>query len=513
MNDTKKNRGTRPWNILSAVLLVLLAAAEALLALRIRKLEMLPGNLFLFLLGAMILIPLLLVPLMFRRAAKGKFQKQKRKPVFRQILAYILCVAIIAGCLLGAGMIGKVDNALTAITDTTVNVIMNIYVLNEDPAHSVEEAGGYTFGIVGNPEDPQNAPALADMEEKLGKAVVTQSFESAFAMVDALYEGQVQAILLDNGYVNILEGMDGYGDFSARARLLHEHVSVKEVPKETVAQKPTVSIQGEITDTPFLLYISGNDSRLALLADGGSDVNILAVINPVTKQVLLINTPRDYYVVNPASGNGSRDKLSHCGLNGIDNCIGAISDLYGIDIHYYARINFSGFRKLIDALGGVTIHSDFGFTAGEHYIYPGENHLNGARALAFARERMNLAGGDNDRGKNQMKLIAAMINQLSADNLLANYSEILESLEGMFATSLSTQEMAKLVKMQLGDMAAWDIKSFAVTGENGSDRCWAANNGYAYVMYPHSHMVDHAKGLIDKMLSGQVLTEEDMTVK
>ena len=410
-------------------------------------------------------------------------------------------------------MIGQISRTLASITDTTVNVITNIYVLNDDPAHSIEEAAGYTFGIAGDPEDPAMVPALADIGSKTGGDLITMDFETPFAMVDALYAGQVQAIVLDNSYVGILEEMEAYADFSARTRLLYEHIVATAPSTEATSQRETVPIKGDITSTPFILYISGNDARLPLLADGGSDVNILAVINPVTKQVLLVNTPRDYYVVNPASGNGSRDKLSHCGLKGIDNCVRAVSDLYGININYYARINFSGFRTLIDALGGVTIHSDFGFTAGEHYIYPGENHLNGSQALAFARERKNLAGGDNDRGKNQMKLIAAMIDQLSSGTLLANYSEILGSLEGMFATSLSTQEMAKLVKMQLKDMASWDIKSFAVTGDNGNDKCWAVNNGYGYVMYPHQHMVDHAVHLIEKVLAGELLTKGDMTVK
>lgn len=518
----KEKRGNRLWQVLSAVLTALPVCAEALAAVRIWQLEMLPLAYFLILLGIMAVLPPVLM-LMMRPRKSGKFQKYS-KPAFRQILACILSLLLTVACVLGAVVVGQVEGTLSSITDTTVNVIMNIYVLTEDPAHTVSELENYTLGIVGDPEDTANAPALGQMEAELGAPIATKVYDSPFAMVDGLYAGQVQAILLDNAYANILEDMEGYGDFSARARLLQSHVSVKEVPTEssetaettlateTEAARETETVNKDITNTPFLLYISGNDSRLPLLADGGSDVNILAVINPVDKQVLLINTPRDYFVVNHASGNGSRDKLSLCGLNGIENCIAALNGLYGIDIQYYARINFSGFRTLIDALGGVTVHSDFGFTAGVYYIYPGENHLNGDQALSFARERKNLAGGDNDRGRNQMKLISGMISQLSADKLLANYSEILASLEGMFATSLSTQDMAKLVKMQLSDMAAWDIKTFAVTGENGSEKCWSMNGLYSYVMIPHEHMVDHAVGLMEKALSGEVITDGDLRV-
>jgi LCP family protein required for cell wall assembly len=214
-------------------------------------------------------------------------------------------------------------------------------------------------------------------------------------------------------------------------------------------------------------------------------------------------------VANPASGNGSRDKLSHCGLGGIDNCVGAMNGLYGLDIEYYARINFAGFRKLVDAIGGVTVHSEISFSSGPYYFRQGENHLNGEEALVFARERMVLAGGDNDRGKNQMRLITGMIQQLSMDNLIANYAQILESLEGMFATNFPAESIGKLVQLQLTEKPSWDILTFAVTGGNGNDMCWAVG-GYGYVMYPHEHMVAHAVQMMERFLQGEVLTEEDL---
>ncbi len=244
--------------------------------------------------------------------------------------------------------------------------------------------------------------------------------------------------------------------------------------------------------------------------DGGSDVNILVFVNPKSHQILMINTPRDYYVVNPASGNGSRDKLSHCGLKGIDNCIGALYDLYGVEIEHYARINFSGFRTLVDAIGGVTVYSPVTFYGQGYKFNEGENHLNGSQALAFARERKSLPGGDNDRGKNQMRLIGAMINQLSVDNLISNYAGILESLEGMFSTNFPMEDIGKLVQLQLTEMPSWEILTFAVTGDNGNDTCWAVGGGYGYVMYPHEHMVNHAIDLMDRFMAGEVLTEEDM---
>ena len=142
-------------------------------------------------------------------------------------------------------------------------------------------------------------------------------------------------------------------------------------------------------------------------------------------------------------------------------------------------------------------------------IYAGENHLNGDQALALARERKNLRGGDNDRGKNQMKLIKSMIQQLSVGNLISNYGQILKSLEGMFTTNFPAEEIGRLVQLQLTENPRWEVFTFAVTGDNGNDFCWGVG-GYGYVMYPHEHMVEHAKDLMERFLKGEVLTEADM---
>lgn len=234
----------------------------------------------------------------------------------------------------------------------------------------------------------------------------------------------------------------------------------------------------------FIVYLGGSDTRSSKLTKSRCDVNILAVINPNTKQVLLVNTPRDYYVSNPA-GDGAKDKLAHCGLYGMDNTKQALSDLYGLPIAYGGVINFKGFETLIDALGGITVHSDTAFTTtiGGYTIKQGENTLSGAQALAYARERSKLSGGDNARGKNQMQVLTAIVNQLSGSNLLTRWREILDSLEGMFTTDMPLRTITKFVTRHLAELGDWEISSVSVTGTNGTDFNWSSG-GNAYVMYP-----------------------------
>lgn len=259
----------------------------------------------------------------------------------------------------------------------------------------------------------------------------------------------------------------------------------------------------------FAVYLSGSDTR-GSTTKSRSDVNIIAAVNPRERQLLLVNTPRDFYVANPA-GKGAMDKLAHCGLYGTDNSRKALSKLYDVPIAYAAQINFKGFETLIDALGGVRVVSDVAFTTTDtgYYIKQGENQLNGAQALAFARERSHLPGGDEARGKNQMRLIAALIAQASPSNLMSNYREILSSLEGMFATDMPLSTITKLVTTQLSDLNDWQVFSYSVTGTGGTDYNYSSGTN-AYVMYPDQTTVSHASDLLNRVLDEQPLTQSDI---
>ena len=509
MRILKAKKSIRICNILSCIVLVVLALAEGQLLWKIRKLNMLPNSYFLALVGILLLITALLCLLLFRKR-RGRWQKQ---PGFgKQILGYVLSAAVILGCFAAGNVVGRVQGTIDAITaPEKINVILEVYVRAEDEARYIQDTARYTFAISEDVPTEDAEKLLAELETLVGNPVETASYPNTIAALDALLSGEADAAVLNSAYLDVLEDVEGYENARDKLKILHELVIEKEVPLQTkpADEEQKQNAASHVTDGPFLIYISGNDARRALLADGCSDVNILLLVNPKTHQILLINTPRDYYVVNPASGNTSRDKLSHCGLRGIDNCVQAVSGLYGQEIDYYARINFSGFRTLVDAIGGVTVYSDIAFPAGDYYIQVGENYLNGEQALRFARERKNLAGGDNDRGKNQMKLISAMVRQLSVGNLISNYAEILESLEGMFSTNFPAEEIGRLVQLQLTEKPQWEVLTFAVTGDNGNDFCWAVG-GYGYVMYPHQHMVDHASALMERFLNGEVLTKDDL---
>ena len=265
----------------------------------------------------------------------------------------------------------------------------------------------------------------------------------------------------------------------------------------------------KITKEPFVVYLSGVDNRGELTENARSDVNILAVVNPVTKQAALINTPRDYYV--DLAGTESKDKLTHAGLYGVETSMATLGNLYGVDVDHYIRINFAGFISIIDAIGGVDVYSDQAFTSvgSPGYYDPttfaeGWNHLDGKSALAFARERHAFKTGDIQRGINQMKVIDAMANKLKSPALLMSFSKLMDAAADCFVTSFSQEQISALVRMQLGDLASWEIQSYTVTGSGAkSSKCYSAKGQSLYVMKPDENSVNEAKALIAAVLGGE----------
>ena len=265
----------------------------------------------------------------------------------------------------------------------------------------------------------------------------------------------------------------------------------------------------KITKEPFVVYLSGVDTRGDLTDKARSDVNIIAAVNPVTKQVVLINTPRDYYV--DLAGTNSKDKLTHAGLYGVQTSMDTLGNLYGVDVQHYIRINFAGFINIIDALGGVDVYSDQAFTSvgSPGYYDPttfveGWNHLDGKAALAFARERHAFKTGDVQRGINQMKVIDAMLNKIKSPALLMGFTKILDAVSDSFVTSLSQNQISALVRMQLSDFAEWNIERYTVTGSSGSStKCYSAKGQKLYVMKPDEASVAKAKEMIAAVLGGE----------
>ncbi len=316
-------------------------------------------------------------------------------------------------------------------------------------------------------------------------------------MTESFLEGKVDAIVLESGHLALAK--DEIEDFEDKIKIIYEfnvEISNKIKPSDKDVK---------VSEESFILYISGIDQYGKVKSvRGRSDVNQLVVVNPNSKKVLIVNTPRDYYVQLHGT-TGLKDKLTHAGVYGIEKSVTTLEDLYDTKINYYLRVNFNTLIKVVDVIGGIDVISDKAFTPHTDRsvrVVKGLNHFNGKAALAYARERYAYASGDRHRGENQQQVITAIIDKLTSSEVLMNkYNDILETLDGTFQTSMPVDKITSLIRFQLDKMPKWEINSIAVDGYNSSNYTYSmGSNRKLYVMEPNLDSVNKAKEKIKGVL-------------
>lgn len=408
-----------------------------------------------------------------------------------------------------------------------------IYVLTSNNYDSLQDVMSETIGKVSGQSEQAVEQMLYDISKDNQVQLSIKGFQDMFIAADSLKESEIQALIMNESYAGILSEVEGYEWFHTEVEVLEFSVEEIEIiteqesedtknienTKDSVATEPdeiqmelmappeqvdwTSLVNQGITTAPegtFVAYISGADTWGSASTKSRSDVNILAVVNTNTKQVLLVSTPRDYYVPMAAS-DGVKDKLTHAGIYGIDNSMSTLEMLYGVDISFYIKVNFTGFVGIIDALGGIDVYSDSAFRVDENFAYvEGINHLYGVEALAFARERYNVAGGDVGRGNHQMEVIKGVIHKCISPDILYNYAKVMNLMSGCFITNMPDDKIASLIRMQLGDMASWDVQSYSVIGNGDYKTTYSLSGKELYVMIPDENSVVQAKEQIATVL-------------
>ena len=422
----------------------------------------------------------------------------------------VLAVIMIAILAFGGFYINKTRSAISNISGETTEVTqMAVYVKSDDAADSVEATAGYTYGILSSLDRENTDGAVAHLNSQFGTEVQTKEYAGLTELADGILNGEVNAMLLNSGYLSVYEDMDGYTDFSTKIKevgTVEVESTIQSAEESTPVEPITTANGGKV----YTIYLSGIDTRGEMTAKSRSDVNIIATVNTDTHEILLVSTPRDYFVPLSISG-GAPDKLTHAGIYGIDVCMDTLGMLYDIDINYYFRINFGGFVKVIDALGGITVNSDYDFDSKNilgYHFNKGENYVNGEQALIFARERYAFQEGDRQRGKNQMEVIRGVVKKALSPEILTSYSSILSSLDGCFGTNITYEEIAQILQQQLTNGGDWTIVSYSVNGTGATEKPYSMSQK-VYVMVPDYNTVDKAKSLMEKVRNGEVVTQEE----
>ena len=345
--NTSPRRGGAEWFGLAAFAVLLISST--VLVIRLISTRFLSTGHLLLASGALLVLS----------GLHGWVQFPRRNKTGGKIVCGVIALLLSAAMIYGAAALTSVQHAITDIADKSAETDITCVIVNaDDPAQSIDDIKGYLLGILEDRDTENTQSLLQQLQEKLGSAHHT-AYASPALLTDALYDDQVGAILLNKGYIPLLEEQEGYADFSDRTRILYEYTTTKAVePTPADADAPV-----DVTKDPFVVYCSGIDARSSDISiTSRSDVNILAVVNPTTRQVLLVNTPRDYYL--PLAHNGQLDKLTHAGIYGTGESMRTLDNLYGTHTSFYMRVNFAGLTRIVDALGGVDVYSTKTFSMG-----------------------------------------------------------------------------------------------------------------------------------------------------
>lgn len=285
-------------------------------------------------------------------------------------------------------------------------------------------------------------------------------------------------------------------DFESRTKIIYT-VSV-EIGSSDIAKRVG------ITSEPFNVYISGIDTFGGISKVSRSDVNMIMTVDPVDKRILLTSIPRDMYVT--LHSYGALDKLTHSGIYGIGETVQTVEDWLDLDINYYIRVNFTSVEDIVDAIGGINVTSDYAFeTHGRqnrgYSFVEGENHLDGASALAFSRERKSFEEGDQERIKNQQKVLEGILDKITGSTaILTGYTGIMNSIGDEIQTNLTESDIASLVRMQLEDLGGWSIESITIDGEGTYASTYSMGSRQLYVVIPDEASVKAAQDAIENVM-------------
>lgn len=478
--DSKKSKTSKVWQGLNTILLVIyLILACYFLFLVFRYHILAVSNLNLILAGTLLFVAILALLLILKNKAR----------IFT-LFVLLTSVLLSAFALIGVQQFVGLANQFNA-TSNYSSYSISVAVLADSEIGNVSQLSSLTAPTKTDAENIQKL--LEDIKATQNKDLTVEESSSYLASYKSLLAGDTKAIVLNGAFENLIEQEDP--DYAKKIKKIY----TKDLTKTVEAPKVT-------TNKTFNVYISGIDTYGPISSVSRSDVNIIMTVNQDTKKILLTTTPRDAYVPIADGGNNQNDKLTHAGIYGVDASIHTLENLYDIDLNYYARLNFTSFLKLIDLLGGVDVYNDQEFTAhtnGKHYGV-GNIHLDSELALGFVRERYSLTNGDGDRGRNQQKVIAAIIQKLTSAEALKNYDGIIQGLQDSVQTNMPPETMVGLVNTQLASGGKYTVTSQDLkgTGRMGLPS-YAMPDSNLYMLEVDQASLETVKAAIKDVMEGK----------
>lgn len=492
--ENKKSIGFMIFAIILSGILVVFTGG---LVYQIFKLQILPDNILIPIILVLILLTLIFV-LLINFSAHGLVSK---------ILCSLMVVVLSAVYGLGNYYLYSTNTTLETVTDqgNKAKNTVSVVVLNSSGLENVNSLEGSKLGVLKTIGNEATKKSLTDLK-KNNVTYTKKTYDNMLGMLKALYDGEVDAIVLNEAYRSNVCDLEDYTNFNNDTKVIHKTVYYTKENSSSLAVS-------DITSKPFNILISGNDSFGSLDENSRSDVDMLVTINPVTSTILLTSIPRDSYVKEVcndyACNYGVYDKLTHTGIYGVDTTKDTIENLLDIDINYVYRVNFTSMIDIVDALGGVDVTVPKGMAVSKFYtnsnlegVHEGENHLDGKRALAYSRERKAYLDGDLQRARNQQQVLQAMFKKATSPEIIKNYTSLLKALIGAFDTNMTTKEITSFIKYQIQAKPSWKFEQFVLKGDNDLKMSAELGSEVSVVILYDSY-INIAHDKIQAVLDGQ----------
>lgn len=493
----QENKKTIGFIIFAIILSVILVIFTGGLVYQIFKLQILPDNILIPIILVLILLTMIFV-LLINFSTHGLVSK---------ILCSLMVVVLSAVYGLGNYYLYSTNTTLETVTDqgNKAKNTVSVVVLNSSGLENVNSLEGSKLGVLKTIGNEATKKSLTDLK-KNNVTYTKKTYDNMLGMLKALYDGEVDAIVLNEAYRSNVCDLEDYANFNNDTKVIHKTVYYTKENSSSLAVS-------DITSKPFNILISGNDSFGSLDENSRSDVDMLVTINPVTSTILLTSIPRDSYVKEVcndyACNYGVYDKLTHTGIYGVDTTKDTIENLLDIDINYVYRVNFTSMIDIVDALGGVDVTVPEGMAVSKFYtnsnlegVHEGENHLDGKRALAYSRERKAYLDGDLQRARNQQQVLQAMFKKATSPEIIKNYTSLLKALIGAFDTNMTTKEITSFIKYQIQAKPSWKFEQFVLKGDNDLKMSAELGSEVSVVILYDSY-INIAHDKIQAVLDGQ----------
>ena len=503
LSQNVKKKKKKNKRRLAKLMTVFIFAALALLYFQKKYLDLIPMKLIILISAVLLIISLIITLIM-------NFKVKKFLPrLLVRLISFCMCL----GLAYGNYFVYKTKDTFEVVTSIADKkaITTSIIAMKTSDIKKETDLKNKKIGTISGMDSEATERTLKALSKENVK-YSTKNYGNLDDLVNALYDGSVDAICLNEKYRDILHETDEYFTFNTETKVAYQNVHYLERETTDNENNPV----NDITKDAFTILVSGNDSYGSLQdANTRSDVNMLLTVNPKTGTILMTSIPRDYYVdlICPGDGEmacpeGSKDKLTHSGLLGIKSTEKSIENALGIKINYNIRINFSSVVNLVDALDGIDLdikegeQCDILYANMQPGLSVGEHHVDGETALAFARERHAFVNGDNQRVKNQQKVFKAMFKRIVSPKMITNYGKFMDALAVAFDTNISGDEISDFIKYELNNMPKWKFESYTIYGESAYDFCYEAQS-YASVTYQNDLMKEIARNKIKAVLKGK----------